>query len=262
MVLVLLAVLVAVPGLAGVVTGAVVLGVVGVWDDRWGVRVAVKLGVQLAAAFLAVALGLRFGPLVSPLVDFVLTLGWIVCVINAVNFMDGMDGLVPGVGLLAALGFLLVGPGGEPGGEAGVLAVALAAGLGGFLPFNFPRARLFLGDAGSQPLGFLLACLPLLGGGGSGWLMGAMLAGVLCDVAATLLARAWRGARLTEGHREHFYQRAPWPGWVTVLVHWGFVVWAAAHWAMGAPVWLLVPAVLAPQLVWGASIGWSRVRLS
>ena len=128
--------------------------------------------------------------------------------VNLFNFMDGIDGIAGvesaslGVGL--ALVFLLSGlilP-------AGLALLATAAALG-FLLVNWHPARIFLGDVGSVPLGFLLGWLLLLAAAEGAWAAALILPGVYwADATVTLLRRACRGERVWRAHREHFYQRA------------------------------------------------------
>src|SRR6185312_7098565 len=112
-------------------------------------------------------------------------------------------------------------------------SLLLAAGLIGFLPFNFPRARIFMGDVGSQFCGFVLAVLGIAASRFesvemSFLLVPLLLSGVLYDVAFTLVRRALAGENVARAHRGHLYQVAHRAGMrpVTVTsVHWGFAVW-------------------------------------
>ena len=128
------------------------------------------------------------------------------------NFIDGLDGLAGGVALIAA-GFLAGIAATHDGWFAYAAALLLAAGIAGFLPFNFPRARIFMGDVGSQFCGFMLAVLAVVASRFQGLemsflLVPMLLSGVLFDVAFTLVRRAAAGERLTAPHRGHLYQVA------------------------------------------------------
>jgi len=228
----------------------VALAVLAFVDDLRPLPAALRLLAQVAAAAAAAAGGALFEELEVPglgLVDlgwlaWPLTLLWIVGVTNAVNFMDGLDGLVGGVGLVA---LLFVWPGPSP--FVATVAMLLGPALLGFLVFNTPRARLFLGDVGSQFLGFTLAVLAAFmardtGGGMASWLLPLILAPFLVDVGYTLLRRARAGERLTEAHRGHLYQilyRVGWPHPAVALLHAGFAaLHGAAGWlAMQQPDW-------------------------
>ena len=150
----------------------------------------------------------------------------------------------------------------------------LAAGLLGFLPFNFPHARIFMGDVGSQFCGFLLAVLAVAAGRFeavelSVAIVPMLLAGVLFDVGFTLVRRIVGRERLAQAHRGHLYQVAHRSGMDATrvtLVHWGFTAWGGVCCALflsagplGKLVWLA--AVLPPQLAWLAFVR-HRARLA
>ena len=258
------------PYFRGVILASVAIAVVAFLDDTRDWPFTVKLGAQLGAAVLAVGSGLVVdgvnlplaGPLALGWVGAPLTLAWIVFATNAMNFIDGLNGLAAGVSALAA--GVLAGIAATYGGWFVYFAsLLLVAGLLGFLPFNFPRARIFLGDVGSQFCGFVLAVLAVAAGRFQGvelsvLLVPMLLFGVLFDVAFTLVRRALAGERVTEAHRGHLYQvahRAGVPAVVVTLAHWGFVLWGGACCAgfLGVQgVWKgLVPLlVLPPQLAW------------
>ncbi|MFT8423675.1 MAG: glycosyl transferase, partial [Gluconacetobacter sp.] len=257
---------------AGLRAATALLAAISWLDDVYQWSPLLKLGAQVAASVLvALTLPVPAGlPAMLPLpwaasltapAWFVLSVCCLVFMTNAVNFMDGLNGLVSGSVMLAALALGILAAGTTLGGMALVLAAALA----GFLPFNFPKARIFMGDVGSQPCGLLagafgLACATQPGL--TAWYVVPMLlAGLIYDVLYTL-ARRWRnGARLMEGHREHLYQRATQSGLspVTVtLIHWGFVLWGSVtawtvlHGLSGTAAGLLM--VLLPQLAWSAVV--------
>ena len=151
----------AVGGLGVVFAGATVLFLAGVWDDVSLLDPRTKLLVQVGAAALMVVGGVTF-PL-GPQLEWVavpLTILWFVGVTNAFNLVDNMDGMLPGV---AAVGAFFVGvftwATGRP--ETALFSWCIAAACVGFLPWNLPPARIFLGDSGSMFLGFLLAGLAI-----------------------------------------------------------------------------------------------------
>jgi UDP-N-acetylmuramyl pentapeptide phosphotransferase/UDP-N-acetylglucosamine-1-phosphate transferase len=130
--------------------------------------------------------------------------------INLFNFMDGIDGLAGseaaaiGLGLLLFAGF---GAGHDPAVAAAAASVAAAAI--GFLVWNWAPARIFLGDVGSVPLGYVLGFLLLDQASRGHWKIALILPlYFLADATITLLRRLWRGERVWQAHREHFYQRA------------------------------------------------------
>jgi UDP-GlcNAc:undecaprenyl-phosphate GlcNAc-1-phosphate transferase len=135
---------------------------------------------------------------------------WLVAIANMVNFMDGLDGLAGGTGVVASAAFALAA--GLSGATfAAGLALALAAGCAGFTLFNVPPARVFMGDAGSQFLGFALAALSVIAAGHEGGhtlalAMPLLLFHFIFDTVWTFLRRLAAGERVTEAHRTHLYQ--------------------------------------------------------
>jgi UDP-GlcNAc:undecaprenyl-phosphate GlcNAc-1-phosphate transferase len=249
---------------AGVIGAAVAIALVSLWDDVADLRFAVKLGAQGLAALVAIGSGLVLERFALPWVGEVplgwlavpITLFWIVGCTNAVNFMDGLDGLVGGSVFLAAV-ILCVVAGDRGGWFVYAASLLLAAGLAGFLPFNLHPARIFMGDVGSQFLGFMMAVLAVAAAGFdaaqlSFLIVPLLLFGLLFDAAFTLLRRAAMGRHVAAAHRTHLYQMAQRSGLgvrVVAGVHWGFVL---AH---GALVWLFVelpvgtkPLVVLPAL--------------
>ncbi|MCU0772290.1 MAG: undecaprenyl/decaprenyl-phosphate alpha-N-acetylglucosaminyl 1-phosphate transferase [Verrucomicrobia bacterium] len=145
-----------------VLGGAALMTGLGVLDDRHVLRPGVKFASQLAVALLLAAAGLRITLFVSnPLFQHAVTALWILAVINAFNFMDNMNGLCAGLGAIAAGTFAAAAA--RHGQQVEVLFASLVCGaLLGFLPANYPRAQVFLGDAGSHLVGFCVAVLAIL----------------------------------------------------------------------------------------------------
>ncbi|MEY2410178.1 MAG: UDP-GlcNAc:undecaprenyl-phosphate/decaprenyl-phosphate GlcNAc-phosphate transferase [Verrucomicrobiota bacterium] len=148
--------------LGAIFGGAIGMTLLGWLDDRYELRPALKFAGQVAVAAVVAASGVRITLFVPNAVfSIVVTLLWIVTVTNAFNFLDNMNGLCAGLGVIAATIF---------GVKAAMLdqylvasiAFLAAGALLGFLPFNFPRASVFLGDAGSHLTGYLLAVLAIL----------------------------------------------------------------------------------------------------
>lgn len=154
--------------------GALALGcglmlALGLYDDLYDMAALHKFAGQVAIASLTFALGFQVGAVELPFgfdlsaampVSFVVTVLWIVGVANAFNLIDGMDGLASGVALITALTvFLLANQNGAT--VPVVAALALSGALAGFLRFNLPPARIFLGDAGALSIGYLTAVLSL-----------------------------------------------------------------------------------------------------
>lgn len=157
--------------LGAILISALILFGIGVWDDYRDISAGIKLLAQLICGSVVIAAGivLRVVPLDYGLVahtgNVLLTLFWIVGITNAMNFFDGMDGLAAGLGALIAL-FLGVVAFQTAQPFIGWVAVAMMGSCVGFLPYNFKikgSAAIFLGDAGSTVIGFILACVAVYG---------------------------------------------------------------------------------------------------
>jgi UDP-N-acetylmuramyl pentapeptide phosphotransferase/UDP-N-acetylglucosamine-1-phosphate transferase len=222
------------------------------YDDLRGLPVAARLAGQIAAVVAALWL-LPQAPVFQGWLPFWLdrvtaALFW-VWFINLYNFMDGIDGITGIETLCIALGIAaVVGFGNAP------LSLAAAAVMLGFLPFNWHPAKIFLGDSGSVPLGFVVGWLLLRLAGAGLWAPALILPlYYLADATLTLLLRFARGERVWQAHRTHFYQRAVRGGnhaAVTLLVLAGDLGLIALAWfAVFAP----LPA-LALAAAWTAGL--------
>lgn len=208
--LALLPALVLFPGMRLIAVVGLALWLLSLIDDCRGLRVSVRLLVQAAAALAMLVFGnLAFPPLLG--VIFFLLLLWST---NLYNFMDGADGLAGG---MATTGFWAYGIASwHVAPELASLCFLLATVAFGFLIFNFAPARIFLGDAGSVPLGFLAAWLGFLGWqqhAWPAWFPLLVFSPFLVDATATLAKRIFRGEQVWQAHREHYYQRLVRMGW-------------------------------------------------
>ena len=262
------------PQFLGVIGAALAIAAVSLWDDARDLRFALKLAAQALAALVAIGSGLELQRLAVPGLGIVqlgalgplLTLFWILGCTNAVNFMDGLDGLVGGTVFLALL--ILCAIAESQGGWFVYLAsLMLAAGLLGFLPFNLHPASIFMGDVGSQFLGFMMAILAVAAARFDAaevtfMLVPLLLFGLFFDAAFTLMRRAAMGLNITAAHRTHLYQMAQRSGMgvrQVAAVHWGFVL---AHGVLALAFMALAPAikplVLVPalglQVIWLAYV--------
>jgi UDP-GlcNAc:undecaprenyl-phosphate/decaprenyl-phosphate GlcNAc-1-phosphate transferase len=148
--------------LVGIFAGALGMGLLGWLDDKHELRPGAKFAGQLILAALVAAAGVRITLFVPNLLfSYAVTVLWILTVTNAFNFMDNMNGLCAGVGLIGAWWFAFSA---AAQGQylVALLALSTCGALIGFLPYNFPRASIFLGDAGSHVVGYLLAILAIL----------------------------------------------------------------------------------------------------
>jgi UDP-GlcNAc:undecaprenyl-phosphate GlcNAc-1-phosphate transferase len=258
------------PRFLGVVLAALAIALVALADDMRDFRFLVKLAAQTGAALVAIGSGLVLESLALPWIGEVplgalgvaITLFWIVGCTNAVNFMDGSDALVAGVVIVAGVALSVIAAV-QGGGFIEAAALFLTAGFLGFLPFNLPRARIFMGDVGSQFAGFMLAVLAVAAAGFdaqqvSFLIVPLLIFGLLWDAAFTLLRRALRGERVSDPHRTHLYQmagRCGMPAGRIALIHAGFTLFHAALAALflalpSSSKPLVVLAALAVQLAW------------
>jgi UDP-GlcNAc:undecaprenyl-phosphate GlcNAc-1-phosphate transferase len=154
-------------GMIGMMVGSSLLLLVGVMDDIYGLKATLKLAFQIVAALLLYGFGWRveaiglpgIGTIEVGIASLPLTLGWVLLVTNAVNLIDGLDGLACGLALVATLSLcVMLAP---VGGPLLMAAAALAGALLGFLWFNLNPALIFMGDAGSLFVGFVLAAMTL-----------------------------------------------------------------------------------------------------
>lgn len=196
------------------------LHVMGLVDDRRPLGAWIKMGVMvLAAGVMAVVFDVRLlemldGRVGGAWLSIGLTVVWFVAVTNAMNFMDNMDGVAAGTGLVASLCFLVTACLGGQWFVAGVLAL-LAGALAGFLVFNRPRATIFMGDGGSLVVGFLLAFLTVrttyVPEGGEAWhavfMPLCVLAVPLYDLVAVTAIRVSQGRSPLVGDQQHFTHR-------------------------------------------------------
>jgi UDP-N-acetylmuramyl pentapeptide phosphotransferase/UDP-N-acetylglucosamine-1-phosphate transferase len=201
------------PAIAGwaVAAGASGLALISWIDDLRGLGAAVRLAGQfVATAALVLFLpGAVFQGLLPPYLDAAAAALLWVWFVNLYNFMDGIDGITAVETIAIGLGLALVGLTAVPLVADHLQAGILAAAALGFLVWNRPPAKIFLGDVGSVPLGYLLGWL-LLGLAATGQWQAALILPLyyLADATLTLGRRARRGETIWRAHREHFYQRA------------------------------------------------------
>lgn len=184
---------------------ALALGMLSLADDRWGLRARYRFAAHLAAV--VVLLWLLPMPAALWWLAPVVAVG-VVWAVNLYNFMDGADGLAGGMAVIGFGAYAVAAGAAHP--DLTIAAAIVAAAAAAFLLFNYPPARMFLGDAGSVPLGFLAAAFGYWGWHAQAWpfwfpvlVFGPFAA----DSTVTLLRRVLRGERFWEAHRSHYYQR-------------------------------------------------------
>lgn len=159
--------------LLGFFLGAVILGVTCFIDDAKGIKPLVKLAGQVLAAIAVVSSGLLIDNFTIPFKEnsvalnevfsYILTIFWIVGITNAINLIDGLDGLSSGITLISCISLLIIFSLNESPLIAIILITALSGAIVGFLPYNFNPARTFIGDVGSNFMGYAIAVISILG---------------------------------------------------------------------------------------------------
>jgi UDP-N-acetylmuramyl pentapeptide phosphotransferase/UDP-N-acetylglucosamine-1-phosphate transferase len=201
-----------------ILLGGVVCFFFGLQDDLQGMNAILKLVLQGVGAAVPVVLGMRIHSLVhfagivpSHILGSVLAFGWILLVINAYNFMDGMDGKAGSFAMVVSL-FLVIIMKGQSGDPVTILLLLLAGASAGFLIYNLTPSVTFMGDCGSQFVGFILAVItlhlhtedPVRFPFGTFVIL---LLPFLYDVLYTIGRRVLRGENILKAHRSHLYQR-------------------------------------------------------
>ena len=203
--------------------GAGLVALLSFMDDRRGISVVTRFVAHVVGAGL-VTFGAKLslsvllpglGPVVPAWLGAAIMLLFLVWMINLYNFMDGMDGFAGGMAVFGFGSFALLGfmAGHLP---LASISLVIAAAAGGFLLFNFPPARIFMGDAGSATLGLLAGGLSLWGtqdGVFPFWIALLVFSPFIVDATVTLLRRLARRERVWEAHRTHYYQRLVQSGW-------------------------------------------------
>jgi UDP-N-acetylmuramyl pentapeptide phosphotransferase/UDP-N-acetylglucosamine-1-phosphate transferase len=202
---------------------ALLIAVLAFLDDRFSVTVGIRIiGHIIAAGLLVFGTGLLFN-VSLPGIDLKLyswlaipvTILFLVWMTNLYNFMDGMDGFAGGMSVIGFMTLALFG------GFAGDLIfmtmnLLIAAAAAGFLVFNFPPARIFMGDTGSATLGFIAGCILLWADNASIlplWIGVVVFSPFIIDATVTLLRRGLRRERIWQAHKTHYYQRLVQLGW-------------------------------------------------
>jgi UDP-N-acetylmuramyl pentapeptide phosphotransferase/UDP-N-acetylglucosamine-1-phosphate transferase len=226
--------------------------VVSLVDDIRGLPVLVRFTAHLLASGTVAALVLypAYGPVAACLAA--LGMAWI---INLYNFMDGADGLAGG---MALFGFSFYGIAAWHAGSAGFawFNLSIAAAAVAFLLFNFHPARIFMGDVGAVPLGFLAGAMGIMGWLQQSWVWWFPLlvfSPFIVDASVTLARRAVSGARIWEAHRDHYYQRLIRMGWghrrtafaeYTLMTLCGMTALAGLRWTLAGQIAMLLAVVL------------------
>ncbi len=199
--------------LVGILVGASLVSFLGVWDDRRSLSPLLKLAGQFLAASILVLTGVYVGTFPWIWLNIAITLVWVVVITNSLNLLDNMDGLSGGVGAAAAIYFLLLATVNDQY-LVGALSAALIGACLGFLVYNFNPASIFMGDAGSMFLGFMLAAVGIklrfpVGVQIVTWMVPVLILGLpLFDTALVIVSRLRRGLNpLTTPGKDHVSHR-------------------------------------------------------
>jgi UDP-GlcNAc:undecaprenyl-phosphate/decaprenyl-phosphate GlcNAc-1-phosphate transferase len=210
--------------LLGILLGSAALAIVCLMDDIKGLSPGLRLVAQILVAYVVCRHGVRIEGITHPtsllghyhyfslgVWATPLTILWIVAITNAINWLDGLDGLVAGVAAMAGL-TVMVGVWGGSVPLAGLMAAALSGACLGFLPHNFNPAKIFMGDTGSMFLGYILACISIMGPFKSATaiavLVPLLVLGVpIFDTAAAIVRRLAAGRSPFSADRGHIHHR-------------------------------------------------------
>lgn len=197
---------------------SLLVAVVSIVDDLSGLSFRSKLGLQAICAVAVMAMGVVIDQVSLPIVGvwhlgwiaYPVTLIWIVGLTNAFNFMDGIDGIAGGTAVIAA-GFFAAITLLQGSTFAYLISIIIVWATLGFLMWNWQPAKIFMGDSGSQFLGFVLAVLAIMAGRFdashvSFFVMPMLFFHYIWDTAYTLIRRIRAGERVTDAHRSHVYQ--------------------------------------------------------
>lgn len=213
--------LLGVHNLLGLLFGGLLILGVGLWDDLMGMRPRYKFVAQFIVAGISMVYGFTIGDVQNPIthqyVDFPLwfsipiTLFWYVAMMNAINFIDGLDGLLSGFTAISCLFlFAIALTKGNP--VVALVVISLAGATLGFLPYNFNPARIILGDTGSLFIGYVFATVAIIGTSKTAIAVGliapmVVLALPIIDTAVVIYRRARSGKKITEADRGHFHHQ-------------------------------------------------------
>ena len=248
-----------------VIAGAAAIAGISFADDLKTVHVGVRLAVQALAVGLALATFPGDTPIVADFLPLavdrlIVALAWL-WFINLFNFMDGIDGIAGGEAAIVAFGLVILAALRPELAPVGREAIVVGAAVVGFLLFNWPPARVFMGDVGSAGLGFVLGWLLVVAAAGGARVPALLLPlYFVVDATTTLAARAWKRRPLAQAHRDHAYQNAVDVGRSqalvsTLVVGLGVVLIALAVFALSAP----LPALALGLVLTAAFIVWLRL---
>lgn len=211
-----------VQSIIGLIFGGTLILMVGIWDDVMGLSPRMKLLAQFVVAGISMSYGFIIhyvnnpfhhgDPLFFPLwLSVVVTLLWYVGMMNAINFIDGLDGLLSGLTAIAGMFLLVINlVHGHP--EIALILAALVGGALGFLPFNYNPAKIILGDSGALFIGYVFATVSIIGASKTAFTISLLVPLIvlglpILDTAATIVRRTRAGRKIYEADRGHFHHQ-------------------------------------------------------
>jgi UDP-GlcNAc:undecaprenyl-phosphate GlcNAc-1-phosphate transferase len=206
----------------GLLFGGTLILMVGLWDDIMGMRPRSKFIAQVVVAAISLLYGFDIKGFDDPLhrgnyilfpywLGAIFTLVWYVAMMNAINFIDGLDGLLAGLTAISGLSLLIIEmTHGHP--ELALILAALVGSALGFLPYNFNPAKIFLGDSGALFIGYVFATVSIIGVSKFAISISlviplVVLALPILDTAVTIVRRTRAGKKITEADRGHFHHQ-------------------------------------------------------
>jgi UDP-GlcNAc:undecaprenyl-phosphate GlcNAc-1-phosphate transferase len=209
--------------IVGLIFGGTLILMVGIWDDVMGMSPRMKIIAQVIVAGISMLYGFQIGFVRDPFhhhtaliylplwLSIPFTLLWYVGMMNAINFIDGLDGLLSGVAAISGMFLLVINLTlGHP--EIALILAAMVGGALGFLPYNFNPAKIILGDSGALFIGYVFATVSILGGSKQAFTISLLvplivLALPIVDAAAVIVRRARAGKKFYEADRGHFHHQ-------------------------------------------------------
>ena len=206
----------------GMLFGGTLILMVGIWDDIMGMRPRNKFIAQIVVAGISLLYGFVIKDVENPFHrgdyihfavpwNYALSLVWYIGMMNAINFIDGLDGLLSGLTAISGFSLAIIAVGhGHP--ELSLVLAALVGGALGFLPFNYNPATIILGDSGALFIGYVFATVSIIGTSKTAFTISLLiplvaLALPILDTAVTIIRRTSRGKSITEGDRGHFHHQ-------------------------------------------------------
>jgi UDP-GlcNAc:undecaprenyl-phosphate/decaprenyl-phosphate GlcNAc-1-phosphate transferase len=208
--------------IVGLIFGGTLILMIGIWDDVMGMGPRTKLTAQVVVAGISMLYGFLIPyvanpfhhgqPIYFPLwLSIAITLVWYVGMMNAINFIDGLDGLLSGLTAIAGIFLLVINlTHGHP--EIALVLAALVGGALGFLPYNYNPAKIILGDSGALFIGYVFATVSIIGASKTAFTLSLLIPLIvlglpIVDTAAAIVRRALGGRKIYEPDRGHFHHQ-------------------------------------------------------